>query len=243
MADYYLFHNQQQVGPLTREGVLRMLQSGGVGESALAWRAGLDTWRPVGEVVDLRSSITPGRRGDWRSGPTASRPRTPISWIPALIFHSVAVGFLCLAGLAELSGDDRLFQMVALMSLPFFAAALAFWAVLHFQCWKILQPQHAATTAGRAIGFLFIPVFNFYWAFISWPKLAEGYNQLQIERWGSIHFNVWPAALANAVCFVATLALFVLLPEAWVLDLLLSFGGLAAFILFYRQVVQLANSA
>jgi hypothetical protein len=57
-----------------------------------------------------------------------------------------------------------------------------FWAMLHYSCWKALPEKYRATTPARALGFLFIPLFNFYWFFISFPKLATGFNALKRDR-------------------------------------------------------------
>ena len=56
------------------------------------------------------------------------------------------------------------------------------WGVLHYSCWQALPERYRATTPARAVGFLFIPFFNFYWAFVSLPKLAEGFNALDFEH-------------------------------------------------------------
>ena len=44
-----------------------------------------------------------------------------------------------------------------------------------FKYWKALPEAHRKTTPGKAVGFLFIPFFNFYWVFVSFPALAKGY--------------------------------------------------------------------
>ena len=59
------------------------------------------------------------------------------------------------------------------LSLPI--AARVFMCLLLFQCWKALPEAHRKTTPGKAVGFLFIPVFTYYWEFVSFPALAKGY--------------------------------------------------------------------
>lgn len=46
------------------------------------------------------------------------------------------------------------------------------------RCWYVLQPYGARTTPGRAVGFMFIPFFNFYWPFVAYKGLAEDANAL-----------------------------------------------------------------
>jgi hypothetical protein len=40
------------------------------------------------------------------------------------------------------------------------------------RAWRLVQPGGATTTPGKAVGFLFIPLFAIYWTFIAYRKLA-----------------------------------------------------------------------
>ncbi len=57
-----------------------------------------------------------------------------------------------------------------------------------FQCfilhklWSMIPADEAQTTPGKAVGFLFIPFFNFYWNFIAFHGLAQALNT-QTERY------------------------------------------------------------
>jgi len=42
--------------------------------------------------------------------------------------------------------------------------------------WSLIPREDAETTPGRAVGFLFIPVFNIYWVFISILGIAKALN-------------------------------------------------------------------
>ncbi|MGH9580726.1 MAG: hypothetical protein ACRD2R_07020, partial [Terriglobales bacterium] len=48
--------------------------------------------------------------------------------------------------------------------------------VLWYKAWAAIQDGHARTTPGKAIGLLFIPFFNFYWAFQALWGWAKDYN-------------------------------------------------------------------
>ncbi|MDP0490150.1 MAG: DUF4339 domain-containing protein [Verrucomicrobiota bacterium JB023] len=48
--------------------------------------------------------------------------------------------------------------------------------LLH-RAWRIVQPAGASTTPGKAVGFLFIPLFNLFWYFIAYAGLAENWNR------------------------------------------------------------------
>jgi hypothetical protein len=49
--------------------------------------------------------------------------------------------------------------------------------VLLYRAWAVIQDGRAATTPGRAVGFLFIPFFNVYYIFVAVWGLARGLNR------------------------------------------------------------------
>jgi hypothetical protein len=53
--------------------------------------------------------------------------------------------------------------------------------VLHYRLWDSIQDQYTAITPGKAVGFLFIPVFNFYWMYRSFYGFSVECN-LYIDR-------------------------------------------------------------
>jgi hypothetical protein len=48
--------------------------------------------------------------------------------------------------------------------------------VLLYNIWNVLQDGVTQVTPGKAIGFLFIPFYNFYWVFRVWGGYAKDYN-------------------------------------------------------------------
>ena len=48
--------------------------------------------------------------------------------------------------------------------------------ILLYYFWKMIQDGRASTTPGKAVGFLFIPFFNFYWVFRALYCLARDQN-------------------------------------------------------------------
>ena len=51
--------------------------------------------------------------------------------------------------------------------------ALVFWCMHLHRLWSALPENARSTTPGKAIGFLFIPFFNFYWYFRSYVGLVD----------------------------------------------------------------------
>jgi hypothetical protein len=139
---------------------------------------------------------------------------------------------------------------------PFFlhmlalSAAYASWALVHHACWKALPERYRGTTPANAVGLLFVPVFNFYWAFVSLGRLASGF-----EAWGKDHpeHSIRQAralAMGKAAAFVASWTV------GWASSRVLSqepyLGGFritgivviidaVLFALYYRAVVRNAN--
>ena len=50
------------------------------------------------------------------------------------------------------------------------------WMVLWHKAWQTIQDGMARTSSGRAIGFMFIPLFNLYWVFNAVWGFARDYN-------------------------------------------------------------------
>ncbi|MBN1273290.1 MAG: hypothetical protein JXB26_13565 [Candidatus Aminicenantes bacterium] len=60
--------------------------------------------------------------------------------------------------------------------IPFVIAGIIVGLSLYYKMWKSLQDGHTRITPGKALGFIFIPVFNIYWIFrIIWG-FAREYN-------------------------------------------------------------------
>lgn len=72
--------------------------------------------------------------------------------------------------------------LLLLYSIPLLYGAVVM-LVLFYKMWVAIQDGHARATPGKAIGFLFIPILNIYWAFQFLWGWAKDYNSL-VERHG-----------------------------------------------------------
>jgi len=117
------------------------------------------------------------------------------------------------------------------------AVAYTGWGILHYSCWKALPERYRHASPGIATGLLFVPVFNFYWAFVSLGRLASG-----LEAWGEEHPNreIKPTgglAIAKAASFVAS----------WTIGFLPGLAAIVGFVdavlfaLYYRAIAHNAN--
>ncbi|MDO4576185.1 MAG: hypothetical protein Q4D98_13340 [Planctomycetia bacterium] len=68
------------------------------------------------------------------------------------------------------------FMISTLVALVFGIFSLVFQMKLLYRCWLLIQDGYARTTPGKAIGFLFLPIFNFYWIFVAYYGLVEDMN-------------------------------------------------------------------
>src|SRR5262245_50806785 len=107
-----------------------------------------------------------------------------------------------LFGLMYIPGPYGGFGFFCLLTLAL-SAAYASWAVVHHACWNALPERYRRTTPAMAVGLLFVPVFNFYWAFVSLGRLASGF-----EAWGTDHperpiRQARALAVGKAAAFVA----------------------------------------
>lgn len=69
--------------------------------------------------------------------------------------------------------------------------------MLLYKMWAAVQGPTARTTPGKAVGFLFIPIFNLYWIFQAYWGWAEDYNKMVKER--QINVPLMPQGLALVV--------------------------------------------
>jgi hypothetical protein len=99
-----------------------------------------------------------------------------VTWI-VLSAASWVLGIAMLALVIEAGShinDDEMAALVAVGVLNFLAAiptAVVFFIWL-YGAWDAVPPQYRGTSPGRAVGFLFIPFFNFYWVFRAIPGLS-----------------------------------------------------------------------
>jgi len=100
-----------------------------------------------------------------------------INWIPALIFSALLIPVNIALDIADAAKSHEAVIVIFLITLPITVPAIVLSCIVHYKCWKVVPKEIARTTPGKAIGFLFIPFFNFYWAFVSYMGLAEDLNK------------------------------------------------------------------
>lgn len=162
-----------------------------------------------------------------------------INWIPALILYCVASVLSLMVDLTTIVRGSEAGDVLALLILPVLIVAVVFCSMLHYACWQALPARYRSTTPAKAVGFLFIPIFNFYWAFISFAGLAKGYWQYQQETGISEIRNVTGLGITYAIVLVLSLTIGFLPGVASIITL----ADLVTFIFFYQAISTYANLA
>lgn len=123
------------------------------------------------------------------------------------LFASIAVSIVVLiaelAVLAQHPDDPPLALIVgfaALCLVPLVFSLVIFLIFVH-RMWAAIQDSYVRMTPGKAVGFLLIPVFNFYWLFHVFHGFAYDYNQyiarrqLKVLRLDEQLFRYYPIAV------------------------------------------------
>jgi hypothetical protein len=121
---------------------------------------------------------------------------------------------------------------------------LSIWYILLYKAWSVIQDGNASTTPGKAVGFIFIPVYNFYWIFKAWWGFARNYNRY-IERY-TINTSKLKEGLFLAFCILSICSMVVSLPipclQNTYLVYLVELPFLAIFIITANQTIDAINS-
>lgn len=211
---YMVARGGQQKGPYRSGEITKMVAAGKLSGNDLCWTEGMPNWCPLSEVIPYcaaSASSFPGQMPSFAG-------RTYSMGILTLVFWSIT-NLLFLAYAQSASANKDLYfpsdTKVALFFGFFLALIFAtiFISILHHRCWKQLPSQSQWTTPGKAVGYMFIPFYNLYWAFTSWRKLAEGINR-ELERRGQpkethIEGLALGLAITFASCSILTIPFFV----------------------------------
>ena len=112
--------------------------------------------------------------------------------VGGLVIFTAAAVLLALSGIyadfvLNLSyADVWMAVIIILLILTGLAAILygaSIWYLLLYKAWAAIQDENASITPPKAVGFIFIPLYNFYWIFKAWYGLSRDYN-LYIARRG-----------------------------------------------------------
>lgn len=185
---YYAIGNERK-GPVSQAEIEALIAGGAITSETLVWREGMSTWLPL-RATDLASvpgvipSPAPYVEGRTTTGGTGIRWPGPemtcgvdgtdkmflyfwLSLIPVVIGYGVLfAGIFSESLVVGVVGG-----LVALSSLVFMVVCSC---KFMYRCWMLVSDGKARTTPERAVGFMFIPLFNMYWQFVAhWGLTLE----------------------------------------------------------------------
>ena len=207
MSMWYYTRDGQQNGPISEVELKGLVASGRLPDTSLVWAEGMTDWQPISSIHALAPAPAPADApADASVNPyaapssgyetfTASAPIDLPDVQPTnfgLFATLYTIGVLAVVagyGLifssafsskGDASMDDGIMTggvVVAIGFVPLMISGIMSLIYLH-RAWTLLQPHTHYSTPGKAVGFLFIPFYNFYWIFVAYWRWAQEWNRL-----------------------------------------------------------------
>lgn len=114
----------------------------------------------------------------------------------------VIAGIFAVLGLRLIiknSADSVLMAIFAVANI-FMIGSIVIEMMLFYKMWAVIQEGSTSVTPAKAVGFLFIPVFNLYWALLMLTGFPEDYNSFIKRR--SVQAKELPLVLFMIYAFV-----------------------------------------
>ncbi len=170
-----------------------------------------------------------------------------------IVIIVIALVFLVLSGIlynfsVTLSDADIGVALACSLLILLGCAALLYgagiWFVLVYKAWEAIQDDMASTTPRKAVGFLFIPGYDFYWLFRSWWGFARDYNRYVIRH--SLQAPKMTEGLFLAFCILSICSSVLSLPVPFIANTYLSYPAavlsLIIFALTANQTIDGVNA-
>ena len=242
---WYYARDRKPFGPENIRGITQAIEAGLIQADTMICRKDSYNWVPIGQselaflfgmqpVEDDFLTDQPVQEEQEPDEAVRKKARLARQARKALVGLNVAFWIwaaLIVTGLAILlvnlrGGLSIIAGLTALISLLPLVMAWVPNLIQLYQHWKIIQDRHAKVTSGRALGFMFIPLFNYYWLLPAYYGLSKTQNQYIARHfkgsrgsWAS-RSHPWLAIVWVVCTWLGTL---LILYEAVVL--ILSFSG------------------
>jgi len=189
---WYYELNRQAFGPVSQETIAEEIRAGKILKNTLVWREGWPQWKPLEETelaalvglplsgADLLPPSPPATINVPQPKKVKPDSFTKLFWwwfgLNLMVFPFLIV--------SALSGNQPwTMGLLCVFELPVLAGTVLQY-ILIYKLWQVVQDGFARTTPGKAVGFMFIPVFSLYWLFVVYFGLARD-QEAYIER----HFD------------------------------------------------------
>ena len=107
--------------------------------------------------------------------------------------------------------DSKVEELLYFAWLPLIPALIALYMMI-YKMWAAIQDGHARTSPGKAVGFMFIPLFNIYWfvqVFYGWAKDYNSFlvrHQLNAPKVSENTFLTY--VISSFFCFPVSIVMF-----------------------------------
>lgn len=168
MEYFYIDNNQIQQGPFSFEEMVTR----GISRTTKVWRQGLPSWVDAYSLDEFKTILPP---------PVAPFPIPSIKKenYPDDIYES-SFELESLNGTQIVKLRKHKFTDTFSVGLGIFLHFLTLGIFTTINCGlkynKLPKANPSDFASGKAIGYLFIPFFNYYWYFIFWRKLTDRIN-------------------------------------------------------------------
>lgn len=144
MSSYHIGKNGKQTGPFDEETIRQQIATGALKTSDLCWREGMTNWQSIGTVFGFTQQA--GTPPPPLARPIETAPSRP---------HQLTTFPVALA--------------ILLHYVTFGIFTLVWLNLMHG---KMCRVRPDDPSAGKALGFCFIPFFNYYWIFFTYRRLC-----------------------------------------------------------------------
>jgi len=191
---WYYNVNNQPTGPIDDAVMQNLVKSGAITATTLVWQEGMAQWQTLGAT-----SLAP-------LVPVATTPPAPMqSYQPTQI---PAYGMVVKPAAVQIKEMNDMFMwywicligILITAGLSAVASAVLFYIIL-YRSWGLIQDGYARTTPGKAVGYCFIPFYNFYWIFEAIPGLVKDMNNFIARR--NLPIQRMDPGLATAYCILS----------------------------------------
>jgi len=175
MKYYLLDVEEQQIGPFTIE----QLKERGLNRKTKVWCEGMDDWTEAQSVDELKENI------DLPPPPPKSQSQISKSSYQKLPFDDPLIydPDFKIDSISEALMEEckkHSFREPFSVGLGIFLHYITLGIFTFIHCGlmhsKLPEISHKDFSAGKAIGFRFIPIYNIYWIFVFWEQLARRIN-------------------------------------------------------------------
>ena len=173
---------------------------------------------------------------------TVSKPFYFGSYLAAMLLSAPLIIFPLIAGEGRFLEEYLPFTIMGSL-ISVYAFVVLF--ILIYKMWKAIPPTMARTTPGKAVGFLFIPVFNLYWWFPALWGWSQDWNSYAANSEGKLARMTegLPLSIAVFSAIGGSIGTIASLAGAPWLGTFLSFPNYVLIPVFIFRVCDLLNSS